>query len=337
VADHAIIYAVDTYPGLTNLAGPSADADAFKAWLVSADGGNVPEANITVIKSSDFPPVQKPYQAMPAEAAFKEALEQLLWEQDEFREAYGRRLYLFFAGHGFAGRQQLEAALYTAQATRRDPLHIAGRRYADRIAASAAFEEVVLIMDCCRDVTLLDAVSDPSLKIPDAAAGAQHVKLFLAFAAGRGQQSRERDFNGRVRGVFTTALLDALRDAKPDADGRVTGALLKGHLLDRWKTYFANGQVDFEPEVVLPGRQDLVVLERAAVPKVEIRITADPAAPAGAFLVVESKPGKEEVRVALNGAPVSVKLESGYYKARIEGTPRAALIDAVGSLVEVSL
>jgi len=166
MAHHAILLAINSYPGLTDLQGPELDADEFRAWLEAPDGGNVPLANIDVIKSSQFPPDPDPYKAQPAETAFRAALQRLLFNGNAFKGRVGERLYLFFAGHGFASRQLNEAALYSAQATKVDPDHIAGKRYATRIVNSAAFDEVILIMDCCRDVDLSDSIRDPTMKIP---------------------------------------------------------------------------------------------------------------------------------------------------------------------------
>src|SRR3954471_2605727 len=118
MAHHAILMAITTYPGLSNLDGPERDVDDVYTWLIAADGGGLDPNNVRVITSSMFPTPATRFVAQPTEIAFKEALTRLLFEADEvtFRDHVGELLYLFFAGHGFASKRLAEAALYTAQA-----------------------------------------------------------------------------------------------------------------------------------------------------------------------------------------------------------------------------
>lgn len=340
MAHHAILLAIASYPGLTNLEGPENDVEEFHAWLVAPDGGNVPPENIKVIKSSDFPPVVDPYKAQPADVAFRAALQKLLFNADgSFKGKVGERLYLFFAGHGFASRQLNEAALYSAQATKNDPDHIAGKRYAAKIVNSAAFEEVVLIMDCCRDVDLSDSIRDPTMKIPDRQALAAGVRLLEAYAAGRGQQARERVLGtgGKVRGIFTHALVDALRNAKGNDRGELTGALLKGYVHDRWPSFFSDA-AKYEAHIGLPtGATDIVFASRAVEPKVKVRFTANPPLSPGAAIIILDASRTEVARAVYDPAGTSVLLPPSYYKAVVEGTARSAMFDAVGATLEVPL
>lgn len=342
MAHHAILVGIKSYPGLSNLDGPEHDVQDFYDWLVAPDGGNIPRDRglITVIKSSDYPPVSDPYAAQPADVAFRAALQKLLFNPDAtFRGRVGERLYLFFAGHGFASRQLNEAALYTAQATQIDPDHIPGKRYATKIVNSNAFGEVVLIMDCCRDVDLSDSIREPTMKIPDRKALSANVRLLEAYAAGRGQQARERQIgsDSRVRGVFTQALLDALRHAKCDENGRLTGFLLKNHIHDIWPSYFPDG-VTYDAHIATPtGGEDIVLATRAVVPKVEIRFAANPPLARGTVIVISDGRRVEVERISYDPAGTEVRLPPGYYKAVVEGTGRSTMIDAVGQWVEVSV
>lgn len=337
MAHHAILLAITTYPGLTNLEGPENDVEEFGKWLLETDGGNVPAANITVIKSSDFPTVTDPYEAKPADLAFRAALQGLLFNTDRsFKGKVGERLYLFFAGHGFASRQLNEAALYSANATKNDPDHIAGKRYTARIVNSAAFEEVVLIMDCCRDVDLSDSIRDPSMKIPDRQALAADVRLLEAYAAGRGQQAREvPGADGKVRGIFTHALVDALRNARGNDKGELTGALLKGYIHDRWPSLFSDA-ANYEAHIGPPtGARDIVFVTRAVEPRVEVRFTAAPPLPAGAVIVILDAGRTEAARLVYDPANTTTQLPPGYYKAMVEGTTRSEMFDAVGAAIGV--
>src|SRR4051812_44248760 len=103
--DHfAILVAINWYPGIGPLKGPENDADDFKTWLLADDGGNLCDKNIQVIRSSDFkPPARNPDDANPTESQFKKALNKWMRTEDDtdWRDEVGKRLYLFFAGHGF--------------------------------------------------------------------------------------------------------------------------------------------------------------------------------------------------------------------------------------------
>ena len=341
MAHHAILVAITWYPGLSELKGPENDLEDMRQWLLDPDGGALDDANIKVIKSSNFPRAATRFQAQPAEIAFKEALAKLLFEPDgvTFRNHVGERLYLYFAGHGFTSRRLAEAALYTAQASKVDPDHIASKRYAEKIANCAAFDELVLVMDCCRDVDLSDSISNPAIKLPDRQALAQTVFL-EAYAAGRGQQAREREIppGGPVRGLFTYALVDALRKAQGDANGEVTGTAMKGHILNGWPSYF-NGEVPYWPDIGLPsGQRDIVFARKNAAPRIQVRfVILSPVPAAGTEIVIEDGSRKEVARVPYQPHGTATSLPDGLYKAKLDGTPRSASFDASGASVEVSL
>jgi hypothetical protein len=339
VAHYAILVAITWYPELTELKGPENDVEDIREWLREPLGGNLDEDKVTVIKSSDFPKVNDRSRAQPAEIAFKKALADLLFQPDgiSFKNKVGERLYLFFAGHGFVGKRLAEAALYTAQASRIDPDHIASKRYAEKIANSGAFDEVVLMMDCCRDVDLSDSIRDPVLKVPDRA-GLANTKFMEAYAAGRGQQAREREIvpGGPVRGLFSYVFVDALRNAKGNVNDEVTGAVLKGHILDRWPKLF-DGPVPYEPDIAPPtGAHDIVFVRRQTAPKVEVRFKVNPPVPpAGSVITIENTSREVVDRVPYNPAGTRTSLPDSIYKAKLDG--RSALIDASGQSVEVTI
>ena len=163
VNDWAIVVGVWCYPGLDDLRGPENDAVAFANWLGKPDGGDVPPGpsqrpQIQLILSSDFhPPFGTVNAAQPTREGIERALDLLQEVAEENKQnnkglRVGRRLYLYFAGHGF-GPKLDESALLTANATpSRVRYHIAGRSWADWFHVANYFDEVVLFMDCCRNV-----------------------------------------------------------------------------------------------------------------------------------------------------------------------------------------
>lgn len=340
MAHYAILVSVNRYPGLRNLNGPENDLEDFRDWLRSPEGGNVPPANLRIVRSSDFPPCQSIYDESPVESHFKQALVSIMFDANQrLIERPGERLYLFFAGHGFAGRRLSEAALYTAQASRLDPDHIACKRYAERVVNCGVFDEVVLVMDCCRDVDLSDAIREPNFRIPDAGGhGRVQTRFFEAYAAMRGEQARERHFDGtgKVRGVFTTAFVDALRNAPPDDTGAVTTTIVKNYILNRWPALF-NGAPPQTPDIHTPGNGDFVLVRRPVAAPVRVRFRYAPPVPPGMTLVVEQSSRVQALRVTIEADETEVDLPDGLYRASIEGLDRSALFDAAGSAMMVML
>jgi hypothetical protein len=219
--DRAVVVGIDRYPSLEALGGPENDATAFAAWLTEPGGGGLDPTRVTRIVSSDFPNGA----AEPTTVAIDTAFESIITDFDN-TGAGGRRLYIFLAGHGFAPSVAEAALLMANAAAGRFGHYIPGRLYCDWFRTAAFFEEVVLLMDCCRDVR---TTVPPRMPPWDPRAGVTPSKLFLGFATEMGRASRERpskDDGNRVRGRFTEAVIAGLRRAA-DAQGRVTSETLR--------------------------------------------------------------------------------------------------------------
>src|SRR4051794_3859343 len=155
--DRAIIVGINLYPELGNLEGPENDVNAFYDWLVSSTGGDVPAQNIKCIRSSDYGPsfasvdVAEPT-ILRIQSAWRELYNIAQANQERFY--VGRRLYLYFAGHGFSpdDTQEDRTALLAANATRIETgSHVIGQYMAEWFRRAGIFDEVVLVMDCCRE------------------------------------------------------------------------------------------------------------------------------------------------------------------------------------------
>jgi uncharacterized caspase-like protein len=127
--DHAIVVGISKYPLLGDLAGPENDALDFKSWLLDPIGGNVPEANVHTVLSRDFPqaPAGALHKAQPQIAELNLLFDDF-YAVGENNGTVGNRLYLYFAGHGFA-KDIESAALLMANAARGA---IAGRHFPGR-------------------------------------------------------------------------------------------------------------------------------------------------------------------------------------------------------------
>lgn len=350
VDDYAIVVGITKYPQFGDLQGPEYDACAFYDWLSAPQGGNVPVAQMGRILSRDFDPSPDPLLAKPA-------LQQVDYEFEKLIEAgaaredgrLGRRLYIFLAGHGF-GPDVEEAALLMANANRRRMHHLPGRRYARWFRTAALFDEIVLLMDCCRDdYPRAPVYVPPWPEVRRPAAG--EVRYFYGFATKWSRKAREKQIvpGGPVRGLFTWALLTALEKATPDAQGRITGAMVEGYVFNQLSNELKQlaGEGEYqEPRFEYDKQHDLVFVEAApwAGAQAETRPSATPVrlrlAPALVGQRVEILNHRFQP-VAATEAGVdgwTVALAAGIYQARVPGTPHEIVFDVVGKeTIDVAL
>lgn len=341
--DYAVVVGINYYPGLGSLQGAEYDAEQFAAWLENPDGGGVPPGNVRRVRSSDFhpPPPPTPFEARPNDVSFETQLFDIVLDHATRapRQPAGRRLYLYLSGHGFSGTSTSEAALYAANAAFPQYRHIAATRYAEWLQAGALFQEIVLIMDCCRDLSLISPILSPFLLPLQNPAGAAQVRRLGWYAVPAGAKARERqiDPGGPVRGVFTYLLLEALRETPADANGDVWADRVADHVQTRWTALAPN-----EPPPVLPVdmQRNIALARRAAEPLCQLRVKTTPAAPDGTQLVVSTYTGgqaKEVARVAVKDGCAACALAPGLYKIGLEGSPRSALVEVIGSEVDAEL
>lgn len=263
-SDHfAVLVTIDRYPGLSDLHGPERDGHAFRAWLESASGGDVDPLNIAHIKSSTFGVMSDAYVANPTERQLVHQLDKWMRVSGGWQNKVGERLYMYFAGHGFtAGSTISDPALFSAIAQNGDPAHIAGYRYAAKIANAGFFEEIVLVMDCCQDVLKASQVLEPTWSPPDRNQSA-NVRLLQAYGAPRGRKAFERALTegATPQGLFSTVWLEALETAAPDEDGWVTGHAVKTQVQQLWKDRFKQ-ETGYDPPVRTPDGEDIRLFRR---------------------------------------------------------------------------
>jgi len=152
--DWAVVVGIKYYPGLRDLKGPVDDATEFKNWALNS--GYVPDRQLIFLQS----PAQRPAttaEAQPTGAAITQAFETLIRAARPKKFHYlGRRLYLFFSGHGIVAMRATtpdysEAALLTADADQLFMKHVSLRSWAEWFRAYGIFDEVLLFADCCRE------------------------------------------------------------------------------------------------------------------------------------------------------------------------------------------
>lgn len=335
--DHAIIVGIDTYPGLSTLGGPCKDARAFHDWLVDADCGAVPPYNIHMLLTTDFhPPAPTGVNDVhPLEEEICRLFRPFITKGIN-QEIAGRRLYIYLAGHGFGDPSNIDAAaLYAADAEPTYAAHIAGTSYAEWLRRNGVFDEIVLIMDCCRTIMQMWEIRPPLLPKSSNPGRVSKIKTVYAYAANWGHASRERKMNGDVRGIFTVAFLNALRNASPNQFGRVTGQMIKDYIHNTIDQVAGDVKVG-PPDIHVDSNRDIVFAERVAATSFHARITLAPFTGIEALIIIDGA-RREVLKQAPAAEVIEADLAPGLYKAFIEKTERSHLFEIGGVNVEFTL
>lgn len=343
--DYAIVVGIGRYPGFgrteaepRNLNGPDNDAQAVYDWLIAADGGAVPAANVTLVRSAAFPAAANALGALPAKQQITDAFEQLdslaqQNDQDGKGLRVGRRLYLYMSGHGFSPRRK-EAAMFVANATRTRTHNVFATRWQEWFCNAEYFDELVLWMDCCMvfDLTV----------VPEAAGyrivqGTSVKKMFSAYAAQFPQQAVERLMpdDNQTHGVFTYALLKGLRGAAANAvTHEVTSDSLKNYLYSNMNSFMTPEQrkdpsVSQEPDF---GFDDPMVFCTVGSIGLATVTLAFPAAAEGrTFRVVTGAPPREISSGTVQHGAAQVSLPAGLYFVKVDGTGITSGFEVAGS------
>lgn len=346
--DWAIVVGVSRYPGISPLDGPENDAKAFRDWLVDPMGGAVPPEQVRLILSSDFPDPQDPT-PVEIESAFE-------WLDDRAEQnleagigrKVGRRLYLYFSGHGYAPSRE-EAALLMANATQRTAgNHIAGRLWAEWLYESGYFEEIALFMDCCRDDYTKVFMRQIHLGRVYNGKDIQDRKRFYAFGTQWDRKAWERlnPVDNRVHGIFTTALMTGLNGQAADKDtGLITAGSLKSYLYQNMRNFLtpeeqanvAIGKDPFIDDLTNPV-QPMVFAQIALADVKKVKVTihvppSDAAKKAEIFGNDDSNPAQSH-----NAVPElwEVELPNGLYEVRLEsGTSELFKVNASSETQDV--
>jgi hypothetical protein len=340
--DYAIIVGVSCYPEIGSLDAPATDARAFYDWVVSSAGGDVPKKHAKLIVSpkskNGFSNVLTAKPTMELVINAMAELEELAKQnlKKKKRQQVGRRLYLYFAGHGFFDSAHNQTYLLMANATPNrtgPPYHVLGPWSADWFWKSCYFEEVVLIMDCCRDNYLSQGLNFAFGEVNcEEAVG--RAKYFYGYATQQTRTARERPMeDGITRGVFTAALLDGLR-----ANCRITADSLKGYLYARMKSYFdeddlKDPQITTEPDIdVFPKIGDGIIFkegEKGLVPRYKVKISLPAGSKKKKLEILRGQDFKQVVSTVVELPAWQGKLESGFYLVEIRELRLRAVIEVI--------
>jgi hypothetical protein len=233
--DWALVVGVQFYPALGDLDGPKNDVEAFKAWLLDPQGGDMNPEHILTVTSPDGPPQNEDDAEPTVEKVLKAAKKiknQATFDAQSNRNYVGRRLYLYFAGHGFSARAD-RTALLMANASDEEVgpnFHWLADANADWFYKAGYFDEILLFMDCCRE-----EYDQPVVDVwkPESYPNFRDVRRFYAYATGWSLLSREIELTGGIkRGVFTCALIEGLRSrGNVPKTNRVTTRSMRDYLI----------------------------------------------------------------------------------------------------------
>jgi hypothetical protein len=266
VSDYAILVGISRYPnpGFSDLEGPPNDVLLAEEWLRSPTGGAIEDEPgrphiIKLVTPKPYPDEFEPDEAPPTQKEFESQFRRMV---RGLGATPGRRLYLFFSGHGFSERQRAEAhaAVYTADAEDDFPSNIYGTYWAQKALRKGWFDEVVLVMDCCRDSEINRRAAEPPIDEAVDAGTAARGKLLACYGASFGGRAQERPIpeqDNRVHGLLTYALIKALREAPCDQAGRLTGQKLKDYIYASWNQLCGADAPDL-PRIQPPDGADIV-------------------------------------------------------------------------------
>lgn len=331
--DYAVVVGISYYPDedLGELKGPENDARCFYEWLIDPQGGAIPPQQATCILSSEYERVVQRRGARPIAQDINDAFEHLIEQGDNNGGKAGRRLYIFLAGHGFSPVLE-EAALLMANAgTGYMGYHIPGRRYALWFIAAALFDEVILLMDCCRDDYPFVPVSPPPWEERHSEA-AYKVRHLYGFATDWSRKSRERTIPdvGEVRGLFTWSLLKGLKGDARDEQGCITGLGLKKYIHNFMPTLISSDEYqrpNFE------GDEDILFTQGLPLKHTLVRITFGQLNPNEAIELYSPTLQRIGQHFPKEGT-WEIPLERGLYRLFIPATGEEQLFPVLGEEVK---
>jgi len=315
--DIAVVAGLNNYLEMENLQGAVHDANRFRDWLIAPDGGGLTEDNVFMIESPTDWDIEAP---RPDQQEIEIALKRILQKAILGPRPIGSRLFLFLAGHGFNDPKEIDqVALYSSESEATMPSYVAARWYANEFRRIGAFEQIALIMDCCRRNSVLEEIARPqSLQLPTAP-DVHKVKMFVAQATGFGSPSRESQVNGEFAGNFTRTFMDALSTARPNNQGRLTGSIIKTFVHN-----FMNP--DQEADIHADTNKEFVFVEEHAPQTISVSFSINDNTAGTALRILNA--GRDVVlEIQVNTRELTIELAPGIYKAELTNSTRNTLFE----------
>lgn len=316
MADYAVVVGIGEYPNfeavgaLKSLKGPHNDATSVAQWLRDPQGGAVPEQNLKLIRSADFPATASDPQ--PTVTQLANAMQ---WLLDETRQSRADRLYLYFSGHGFAPVLE-EPALFTAEATDDIPAYHYAYDWLRRFRQAGRFRQYVLWMDCC--MTTQKSIPVAPVMARDAVSAGVPGPAFVAVAAQTKSALEHEMDDGQVHGVFTWTLLKGLLGGAADDRGLVTAQGLKAYLHDTMVHFLPasvreSQAVDLQPFVRADA--DIVLRRLPELPRFPVTLQTDQSVHPTRLRLWSGRPHQIVQELEVPGSSIELSLLRGLYLA----------------------
>ena len=204
--DCAIVLGISHYEELPELAGPTKDAKAVADWLMDPAGGSVRSENLHLLLDHE---------------ATRDSVERALGSLvDRARTERLRRLYVYAQGHGYTTDSADVALLFSDGSEKLPGSAIDLVAFADSFVREGLADEVVLWVDADRRHMRGNPARPPWETQQHAKESASYLYGF-AVPAGREAYGVVEPGDSGVHGLFTAALLEGLRGAAADSNGRV--------------------------------------------------------------------------------------------------------------------
>jgi hypothetical protein len=318
---YAVLVGINCYPGIRDLKYARTDAQAFREWLVSREGGGLPEQNVALVAATEQEEQNfaDPFGARPKRNEVDIALRKF---NQKVRDHVAQnpadwdktRLYLYASGHGIAPPTG-QGAMLMADAER-DVLGecIELALYSQWYEGCGVFRELIIFADCCRErVAGAPPGTLPPFNLCPRPYG--RTTKVIGYATGVAEFAFEpiaANDPDDQRGYFTKALLEGLRGAAavdPDHGG-ITSETLAVYV----RKTVEELTKDQQHAQILVEAGSPVLLRAANVPtrpQRKITITL----PGGVAGDVELRRGDHSVveRRAADQVPWEVELEEGLY------------------------
>ena len=320
VDDWAIVVGISRYKSLPSLQSPANDARAFADWLMSPSGGHVPPENITLVVSTDMPDtaLDDGLSVEPTESTIVRAFEKLMVAatQNQSRTSrVGRRLYIYFSGHGMNAAPSAPPALLPAN-WRHDILMrgVSPVEYVEWFRRSHAFSEIVMFLDCGVTDKSRRLFQTPYLSLPARDEQPEQVSVFAAWPA----HSMERVFGDppTVHGIFTYVLLEALTGGASNASGQITSVDVERYVRYRLPALQAARSV--QAPFFLSQDAPIVLVRQRVPPLMDVMIVFEPSL-VGAHAEVLDGTFAPQASHTVGDTPWWLQLPMGIYVVQIRG------------------
>lgn len=235
--DYAVIVGVNGYAnGIQPLNGCVNDANNFYKWLTDSGGGGLNPLNVARLpgpRPIEMCLVPNGTWATATSLQIRQFIAALELQAYPRNNRIGRRLYLWFAGHGTDIDNTSDCGFVTVDSAIGAVTVIPGQRVAAGFVESAVFDEVVLFMSCCRTVLNMSVSTQHTSNLTRRSDLAGVTRGLFGFAAAWAATTVELElpdpFNpnpnpnaqGTIQGVFSYAVLRGLLTAV-DEDGNIT-------------------------------------------------------------------------------------------------------------------